>query len=543
MGWQHSERRRELGAAVTSPEGNALEGTDACRGLQPAYWLLSVPVVLIAVYLLAGTSPSTDTRDAANLIGPLTLGLAAGVAALRLVRRCPQVVWTPYAWFLLAVILFYSAGPLLYPLAGSETVLLASSLYQVTPDELLRTNLLDAVGVLSVLVGSWVAWQLRGRLAGQGTVTTGGTAEHTDATGPLAARSWENVGASTISPKAVALVFLLVGGALQYLVILPARFGITDTVMPGVVWNLGRLHLLGIALLAYVVAGGSRFWRVPLAVLWTAQLAVSVLLFSKLELILTLVLPALGAYASHRRIKRLVLWGLVTAAVYLSVPQFVLYGRAQIHKDTGTIYRAGLRERAAIVRQWFASGMPSLDERTSPISTAWARLNYAPVQAFVMARYDAGFPGQRLRDAAIVLVPRVFWPDKPVTTEVGMDFYELMTGRRGSYLGLGIFGEGYWHYGWAGVVGLGMATGVVFALVSGLAVGWMRRRAFVYLPSVVLGIQMGAVGTTGSFVNGVVGGGGLLGTYALAAWALVELLQGRRRPVVPSEAGSLFARD
>lgn len=473
------------------------------RRLSVPWWLVAAPAVLVGLYLIAQTVGSVTGLRIASIAGPALLGLAAGVAGVQLLRRTPDAVWTPYAWFLLAVVAFYSVGPLVYPLGGTDAHRLSSAIFNVTPYQLVRTNLLDAVGILSVLVGFRI---VLGMILGWSQSQS------------------RRLRHGAVRPEAVALVFIILGGGLQYLVTLPARFGMTKVVVPGVIGSLSHLNLLGIALLAYIVARGKGSWRIPLVVLWTLQVTVSLLLFSKLELLLSLALPALAAFAGHRRIRRLVLWALLIVMVYLAVPQLVLYGRYRIYSDAGAIDRAGLVQRAEILREWFARGMPSPDKRSSGPSTGWARLNYAPEQAFAMKRYDDGYPGSTLRNIGVVLMPRILWPDKPVTTDLGVDFYQLVTGRRSTHLGLGIFGEGYWDFGWAGVVGLGLVTGIVFALISGLAVGWMRRRSFAYLPSVLLGIQMGVAGTTENFVNSVLGTGAIFGAYAVASWFVVELV-------------------
>lgn len=519
--------RRETSLRHSRASGGAGEWTSGARVIRPPWWLMAVPVVLIAAYVFAEMGASAASRDFMNVVGPVGLGVSALAAGVRLLRRAPEAAWTPYGWFLLAVVAFYSVGPLVYPLADADTVRRASSLYKVTPAELLRTNLLNSVGVLAVLSGFWMVSRLGlGLLSfgSGGTVSRARTGRYRD--GQPVSRPTR---VSSVSAELVALAFLVVGGCLQYLIILPARFGALDVVLPGIFWNLGRVHLLGIALMAYVVARGKRSWRIPFWILWGLQLLVSLLLFSKLELILSLVLPALGAYASHRRLKRLLLWGALATTVYLSVPHLVLHGREQIRGQTGATDRAGLTQRAEILVQWYERGMPSLRNGVSPLSTGWTRLNYAPVQAFAMARYDDGYPGNSLRYAGIVLIPRLLWPDKPVTTDLGVDFYQLMTGRRSTHLGLGIFGEGYWNLGWFGVVGLSLATGVMFGLVSRFSLGWIRRREFIYLPSIMLGIQMGAVGTTGLFANSVVGGGAILAAYAVTCWMLVRLIAGVRR--------------
>ncbi len=475
---------------------------------EPPTWLFVVLAGLVWVYLFAMAVDTSAITAAANLAGPLVLALTAVAAGYRLLRRWPEAIWTPYAWFLAAIVLFYSTGPLIYPLAGPRTLAYARSFLPVNAHQLLQTNLLNAVGILAILLGFRLArgWLRR----------------------PVAGAAIPSL-QSAESLQVVALVFLIAGGVLEYMVILPYQFGLYHFVLPGVINNLGDLYLLGLMVLAYSVAQGKRNWRLPLGVLWTVQIIVSLLVFSKHQLILTIALPAVGAYLAHRRLSRLLVWGLVLGLVYFSVGQLVLYGRGQIFTRTGNINQATLAQRLDIVRGWFREGMPSAGSDVSSGGTGWARLNYAPEQTFAMARHDHGQAGHTLRNVAIVLVPRVIWPDKPVTTNLGVDFYQLVTGRRGTHLGLGTFGEGYWNYGWPGVIGLGFVTGIIFAILSMLSIGWMRRRAFEYLPSIFLGINMGIIGTTAFFVNSVVGATGLFFAYMALVWMLKQVFSGRPR--------------
>ncbi|MGH8127396.1 MAG: hypothetical protein ACRETC_03375 [Gammaproteobacteria bacterium] len=470
--------------------------------------MFAVLAVLVWFYLLAMAVDISAVTAAVNLAGPLVLGVAALVQGYRLLRRKPEAIWTPYAWFLAAIVLFYSIGPLIYPLAGPRTLTYAQSFLPINADELLRTNVLDAVGILVLLSGFRLVSGWSRRRAARAALP-----------GPQRAASIQ----------VVALTFLLVGGALEYLLILPWQFGLYHFVLPGVINNLGDLYLLGLMVLAYSVAQGKQNWRLLFAVLWAIQIVVSLLVFSKQQLILTIALPAVGAYLAHRRLSRLLTWGLVLGVVYFTVGQLVLYGRGQIAMRTGDINQATLTQRVNIVRGWFDEGMPSTGARVSSGGTGWARLNYAPEQTFAMARHDHGQPGHTLRNVAIVLIPRAIWPNKPVTTEMAVNFYQLVTGRRGTHLGLGIFGEGYWDYGWPGVIGLSFITGLIFGILSNLSMDWMRRRAFEYLPSIFLGINMGIVGTTEFFVNSVVGATGFFFAYMVLVWVLKQVFSGRKR--------------
>lgn len=485
------------------------------------WWLLLVPVVLIWFYLFVGAWGDAGLVDVANLLGPSAVGLSALATVYRMVRRRREAVWTPFAWFLVGAALFYSAGPLIYPLAGPRTLVYAMSFLPVGPQALLRTNLLNAVGMLSLLAGVIVGHRVWAQLR-RSRVSTDGAQP-----------------SSALDARKVALGFLVIGGLLEYTVILPYELGLSDIVLPGVVKNLGDLYLLGLMVLAYVAARGSRMWQWMLVALWILQVVVSLLMFSKHQLLLSLILPPLGAFLAHGQVKRLAAFGGIAVVAYLSAGNFVLWSRGQLAQQVGTMARPTLAVRMHVARNWFDHGMHESTQGARAAGTGWNRLNYAPEQALAMQRYDSGYTGDTLRYAAIVFIPRVFWPEKPVTSDLGADFNESVTGSRDSQLGLGIFGEGYWDFGWPGVVGLAFLTGLVFAWLSIASAGWMLRRAFEYMPCVLLGVNMGVVGTTQNFVNSVMGATGFIVVYAVMIWALVRMLRGRRAALVGSAARRL----
>ncbi len=467
--------------------------------------------VLALFYVFVQTLDVPWLIDLANLTGPVVLGLTATVTGANLIRRQPLAIWTPYAWFLGGVVLFYSFGPLVYVL-GSDAVLtyVRTSLpITVTNVDVLRTNLLNAVGVISILIGLMLA--------------------HSIWRGP---RPMESIEDGTIErAKRLTLWLLIIGGGLQYFLVLPWEFGVYEFILPGIVYNLGKLFLFGLMGLSYVVARGVRHWKVLLYLLWPLQVLISILHFSKADLMLSLLLPVLGIYLAKRRLKHLLLAAFVMALGYVSVAHLIHYGRQEIFDLSGNIKQATIGQRLEILGRWISGEAQSLQSAESSLSrgeTGWARLSYVHVQSFAMERYDSGMPGGTLTTALIVLIPRAIWPEKPVTTDMAKDFYELVTGWRGeTHLGLGLFGEGYWNLGWLGVILLGLATGTVFSVVSAYAVRWMRVGAFEYMPGIFLGINMGILGTTQLFANAIVGGTGLIVVYALVVSKALSVMVGR----------------
>ncbi len=464
--------------------------------------LLWVLTGIAWLYLFSEACGNSSFVNFANLAGPLLLGIAALGTAIQLVTRHPAMMWTPYAWFFVFIILFCSMGPLLYPLADRDTVQLVNSFIPVNSSELLRTNLLNAVGILAVLLGFRIFWEILVRFA-------------------------KKPGERSLRPmnlRRVALVFLVVGGLLRFLLILPHDFGLIPVVLPGVLVSIGDLFLLGLMILAYLVAKGDRRLRIPFYALWIIQIVTAFLTFSKTSLFLSIILPVAGSYFGNHKSGRLVIWALICVAIFFSLENFIGYARDEVNILSNHTARATLAQRVHITVGWFLNPHANRESGGSSFGTGWARLDYATVQTFAMTRYDEGYPGHTLRDAAIIFIPRLFWPEKPVVTNMGAQFYQLVTGHRGSQLGLGIFGEGYWDGGWIGVIGLAFLTGAVFAWLSHFTEAWMRHESLEYLPSVFIGIFMASIGISALFVPAVMGGAAFFAVYAGLIWFLKQLM-------------------
>lgn len=459
---------------------------------------MSALAILIWTYGFAYAVAQPHMVTTMNVVGPLSLAVVFAAIALLAVQRVPSIIWTPYAWLLGSSAAFFGVGPLAQVLGNGATLAYLGGLFRLSPRALLFTNLLDAAGLLAVLAGVHLAekwFPLR------------------SSGGPNAVPR-----SPSFRPEAVAVSFLLVGGALQYGVVLPSEFGIARFVLPGFLANLALMYVMGLVVAAYLSVS-NRTWKVALWALWLPQLAVSFLTFSKQALLLSLVLPPVGAFLAHARLRRLLAWGLVSMLLYALVQPVVAAGRQAIYEQTGTIGQASLRERGTIVERYLARGV-GLGGTNSDVQHGWTRFDYAPEQGLAVSWYNQGRPGNTLAVAEYVWIPRIIWPAKPVTTDLGVDFYELATGRRTTHLGLGIFAEGYWDFGWVGVAILSLLTGGAIGGLSRPIHTWMLRRDFVYLPAVFLGVTMGAVGVTQFFANSVVGALAIFSAY----WAFIRLV-------------------
>ena len=124
---------------------------------EPPLLLMAVLVFLNFFYFTVLNLDSVFLVRVANIAGPIIMGLVACMAIYRILHQDTEVLWTPYAWFLGAIIMFYSLGPLVYPFAGPLLLDYMNTFMPITETELLHTNLLNGFGVLSIFVGFKVA--------------------------------------------------------------------------------------------------------------------------------------------------------------------------------------------------------------------------------------------------------------------------------------------------------------------------------------------------------------------------------------------------
>jgi hypothetical protein len=511
---------------------NATGQTRSPLSGQPPWWLIVLTAALALADRLVLLTHEPKLVVAANTWEPLVLGVALGFVALRLFVGRPSSAWTAYAWSLLSLMAFFCVGPLIYTWGGPGAVKYALSFLPLNERDLLRTNLLTALGMLSYFLGVRLVSFWQGPRLGEGTFRF------------------------TTRPRllALAVTFLVIGAVLNIAVMYPYDLQLSNRIYPGVLINFGDMYLLGLMILVYLVAKGDKRLLVPLALLWLPQLFVTLVSFDKYPLLLSILIPALGAYLARPRFGRLALTAVLVVLGLFFGERFALWGRIEydrIHPQPHRLLTA-LIARGTLAADYFAisSGVLKISSAQKPVrllphlhlekpkkvlpypgyALAWGRLNYAAEEWFAMNLYDHGRPGHTLKPALYIFIPRLLWPQKPDITEAGNRFYALAThGGKGTSLGLGIFGEGYWNGGWSGVVGLSFLTGIILGIMSILSTKWIEEGAFQYLPSILIGVLAGQGSLVGLFVTFVMGPAGFFAAYAVLSAVTVYGLTFSRR--------------
>lgn len=473
-------------------------------------WAASI-FALLAIYLTTATICAPDhcrpgVVTAVNFLGQSFLILSTAEYLRRLIKLSPSYVLTPLFGYPLSTGLFFGFGNMSVIMSNDATqTLLSWHHYGIDTFGLLQTNLLTMAGVLCTTLALMVGLKLR---LGNGRSTK-----------------------RRMAPSYVAVIFLLSGAALKYFIVLPADYGVTHWEVPGSLRRLTFLVDLGFAVAAYLSVSGQRNWTLILIAFWPPYFLLTLLQFSKEAVLLAILLPALGAYLCHGRVRILVLSFIVSVPVFIGLQNINTAARQAIFDETGDSSRASLQERISIIKDVWGSGPESqvVSSAQVGVQSWWLRLSYAGAQKRATELYDSGAGGQWYQSPLVFFIPRLLWPDKPAIVHPGLIFNRLSSGDRNSqsYVGMTVYAEGYWISGWPGVISFSLVMGLAFGMIGKISYRQVVSRNFVYLPSILIGLHTSLTQPTNYFQNGVLGS---LSIYVFLSAAIsLSLLIGRPR--------------
>jgi hypothetical protein len=264
-------------------------------------------------------------------------------------------------------------------------------------------------------------------------------------------------------------------------------------------------------------------WAIANRSLWIyTAIGVTVLLFvggmltlAKSEAILPVIMLSLAFIYERKTIRTTIIASASVYLLFLAISEPVSYARqAAGTAPSGFGFGAqSIGERIRIYLAYPTAESQAVDE---DIQNGWARLSYVNGGTFAINQYDAGQPGDSYEHLLIVWLPRVIYPDKPNLTEKARDFNLAVSGSDSSQATPGMPSEGYWNFGWLGVIVTAAAAAAIFALWSYYTVLALQSGAWHLLLVILLGMRVGTR-IDGMFVTDIVGpvGYAVLGHIAL----------------------------
>ncbi len=467
--------------------------------------------VLTIVYVLAHVLDTMALHRIMNVVGPLALTLILGWSCYHIVKQSPIAIWAPLFWFRLACAAYFGFGSLVPSVADALTLQLIYDYYRFDEELHLYVNLVYSLGIFLTL--SFAQFFL------------------SKSQKSLSFNTKSSSSKAATETLQFAIGFLVLGGMIRYAFYIPYIFGLTDNILAGLLIFLSYLFYVGVYLL--VVYGVRHRPRIlPLAfTLIVFEIIVSVASFAKVELLLILVFSFLGFLSVRTSNNRIALGAACVLIAYFAFQPLVHYGRGEVFLRYGEIRGAGLEERLSIVGDYFFGDF-ELAQTSNP--GGLLRLSYVNIAAFVIDQRNAGVPGHTFRDAAVVFVPRILWPDKPIITQLGVDLNVLVTGYDWSSIGPGHFAEAYWNFGWWGFGPYMFALALILSVFTRFSMKILADKNWLFLPVVFIGVNMG-LRVDGFFVADIIAQGWIalcLGLCLMAVNVGMRSLRRRKAPIV-----------
>jgi hypothetical protein len=439
-----------------------------------------------------------------NIVGPACLAAVLACGCWWQLAQNERSLLQPLVWFRLACVAYYGVGALAPYVANDATVQFMQLLYAFSDEEAFKVGLINVCCILTVLLSVWIFLR-----------------NHGAANGVSAQR---RLGASQSNTLLFAALFLIVGGAARYLIVLPWSLGLTETV-PGLVVTLAKSYSVGLYLLVLASFRASRIALPVSLALIPIDLVVGLLTFAKTEVLTTLIFAYLGLLHHKLNLSRILVGAGIVLSVYSELDPVIHFGRDELWRRHGKL-EAPLEERLEILNSYFSGASDSGPERET--QTTFSRLSYVNAAAMVVSWHDVGRTGDSLGYALTVMVPRFIWPDKPEITAIGADLYTAATAQTGSSISPGLFAEAYWNFGWLGVPVLMIPLGIILGFFSQYSLYVMETENWLHLPVVFLGVQVGTR-VDGAYVADVIGAPGIALVCALMLFVIEITLSRRSR--------------
>jgi hypothetical protein len=468
-------------------------------------WELVALSLLFAVYIATLGLVGDQGTFMINLIGPGVFGVILLLGAVPKAMADASVIWTPLFWFRIASAAYFSFGNMITYFLNPASKLVIENFFSAYLDLITKLNAVTTLGVLLTLLSASITHRAmrKGRSA-QDPDTSAGARRQLLATG---------------------LGFLLIGGFVKFVFVVPAALGVRGSTLLGSIGALALLADAGIYLIAVWT------WRhrpamvaIPIG-LTLVEVALGLLAFDKTEVIASIMVISLAWLSKGVTLGRMAVTASAIIASFALIVPFVTASRTELYRRYHSLEGAGLAERMEIASYYF---QPS-NRRDNDQQMGLMRFSYVNGGSLALSLYDQGRPGGTLATAPAIFVPRALWPDKPDMTIVGKEFNYIADGNDESSSSPGWFAEAYWDLGWVGLPLLMIPLGFILQIWSAFSLEILQRGAWIYFPFCLLGMKMGT-SVDGFIVPDVMG----TTVLAVIAYGVMRLVLQTHRKVQPA---------
>jgi hypothetical protein len=284
--------------------------------------------------------------------------------------------------------------------------------------------------------------------------------------------------------KIISLLTLV--GLISKFIVIANDFSIFNNsiVISGIVRQLSQF-LLAVILLSSIYKGKKENVILILSIFLTLFVSIFGLLgFNKTEIIFPIIAFGVGTAIKKESILILIM------SIFLGFGLLQVIGGVVNFARINQVDRMTLRERVDVIKL----GIDALNtlietkDNNSANYSAFARISYINAQSAAVHFYDINDGSNDYLNLHYTLIPRFLYKDKPILTGAGSDLNYKMYGNDASAEGTGIFIDGYYNFGWFGLILGSMICGWILSQISAIARIIILNKNFIFYPVNFFGI-------------------------------------------------------
>lgn len=473
-----------LAVSQYSSEAEHLEPRSSMiADLEPTYREILFSA-LVALWFAIGTGALPGSEDWINTIGLIGFSIVLAWAAYRQMKLNVASLWTPMFWYRVALLSYYGIGSLVPIWTNGDTQELMKGFYSYFAYEIVKLNLLITVFNLVFIVSIKILFIAIGNKS---------------ISKVLFNRKFINP--SNFSMITFGSMCLIIGSAVNYLIIFPQVIGLTSFSFFSTIANLAVLSWLGYFMVIFWGLENKRrefiVWPIALAL---GECAIGFFAMSKSVMLMPLVMISIAFIYHRRSLLRISLFAACFVSLFMLLAPIVTHVRDMNGKYYNSAAKA--EDIPGLYLSYFTTGRES--DQYADVETGWMRLSFVNAGTFVINQYDHGMPGNSYRYLWIVWIPRIIYPDKPIITDVGRELSYAANGNYNSSSSAGLAAEAYWNGGWLYTIGVAIFVALVFGLWTIYSYEVIQRKAWHLFFIVLIGMRM-ALRVDGAFVSDIVG--------------------------------------
>jgi len=439
---------------------------------------------LVTLWFAIGMGVLPGSEDWINTIGLIAFSIVVAWAAYRQMKLNVASLWTPLMWYRVALLSYYGIGSLVPIWTNADTQELMKGFYSYFSSEIVKLNLLITAFNLVFLATVKILFIAIGNRS---------------ISKPFRDRKFINP--SNFSMIVFGSMCLIVGSAVNYLIIFPQVMGLINLSFFSTIANLSVLSWLGYFMVIFWGLENKRrefiIWPIALAL---GECAIGFFGMSKSVMLMPLVMIGIAFIYHRRSLLRISLFVGCFVTLFMFLAPIITHVRDMNAKYYDSAAEA--KDIPGLYLSYFTSGTES--DEFADVETGWMRLSFVNAGTFVINQYDHGMPGNSYRYLWIVWIPRIIYPEKPIITDVGRELSYAANGNYNSSSSAGLAAEAYWNGGWLYTIGVAIFLALVLGLWTIYSYEVIQRKAWHLFFVVLIGMRM-AIRVDGAFVSDIIG--------------------------------------